>query len=118
MRDIGPVLVDASVREAAGKPVAAGEYRLAGGPSHAPRLLFYGHYDVQPADPLDQWTSAPFEPQNRGAVDGTEQIFARCAFRGKGQLMAVLEACRAVAARVSSPARGYSSNLDEKLRVR
>jgi acetylornithine deacetylase/succinyl-diaminopimelate desuccinylase-like protein len=71
--------LEAELLETAGHPVALGSWRGAG-PS-APTLLVYGHYDVQPAEPLDLWTTPPFEPTIR---DG--KIFARGAADDKGQL--------------------------------
>ncbi|KXB97977.1 MAG: peptidase M20 [Chlorobi bacterium NICIL-2] len=53
----------------------------------APTLLFYGHYDVQPVDPLDEWTSPPFEPTERDGV-----LFARGATDDKGQVFLVIKA--------------------------
>lgn len=62
----------------AGHPIVYGEYRTDPG---QPTVLVYGHYDVQPADPYDQWTSPPFEPVVR---DGN--IYARGACDDKGQV--------------------------------
>ncbi|MGF7161142.1 acetylornithine deacetylase/succinyl-diaminopimelate desuccinylase-like protein [Rhodoligotrophos appendicifer] len=85
---------DASVRPTAGRPMVVGHYNDAGG-ANTPRVLFYGHYDVQPPDPLEKWSSGPFEPQRVKRADGSEQIVGRGAADDKGQLMTFIEAVRA-----------------------
>ena len=67
-----------------GHPIVIGEWRGAPG---APTLLVYGHYDVQPPEPLEEWTSPPFEPTVR---DG--KLFARGSVDDKGQLYLHLKA--------------------------
>lgn len=62
---------------------------------HAPTLLFYGHYDVQPVEPLALWDSKPFEPEQRTRQDGMEAIFGRGTSDDKGQFLTFIEACRA-----------------------
>jgi acetylornithine deacetylase/succinyl-diaminopimelate desuccinylase-like protein len=73
-----------------GHPIVYGENLGAG--HSAPTILIYGHYDVQPAEPLSDWNSPPFEPTVRG-----DNLFARGATDMKGQVMASLNAVQAVA---------------------
>jgi acetylornithine deacetylase/succinyl-diaminopimelate desuccinylase-like protein len=83
---------EASARKALGQPIVVGHRRT--GRAGAPHVLFYGHYDVQPPDPLDLWTSPPFEPRRAPGPRG-EAIVARGASDDKGQVMTFVEACRA-----------------------
>ena len=79
--------LDAAIHETPGHPIVIGEWRGAPG---APTVLVYGHYDVQPAEPLDLWTSPPFEPTVR---DGN--IYARGSVDDKGQLFLHVKALEA-----------------------
>lgn len=82
----------AEVRETAGHPVVVA--RTAPDGSGARRLLFYGHYDVQPVDPIGLWTRDPFDPVVEDTPDGPV-IRGRGASDDKGQLMTFVEASRA-----------------------
>ena len=91
--DLASIGFDARVVPAEGRPFVVGHHHGAG--DSAPHVLFYGHYDVQPVDPIDEWTSPPFEPSLEG--DGEDAIIrARGASDDKGQLMTFVEACRAL----------------------
>jgi acetylornithine deacetylase/succinyl-diaminopimelate desuccinylase-like protein len=90
--ELAAIGFDASIRPTAGHPIVVGHDRDVAGRPHA---LFYGHYDVQPVDPLSEWSAPPFEPSLATAPDGTKQIRARGACDDKGQLMTFVEACRA-----------------------
>ena len=80
----------ADVRATGGHPAVIGKSNGTG-----PRVMFYGHYDVQPVDPLNLWEHPPFEPAVRTLPDGRKAIVARGAEDDKGQLMTFVEACRA-----------------------
>jgi acetylornithine deacetylase/succinyl-diaminopimelate desuccinylase-like protein len=75
------------IHKTPGHPIVVGEWRKAPG---KPTVLIYGHYDVQPAEPLDLWTSPPFEPTVRNG-----NVFARGSVDDKGQLFLHLKALEA-----------------------
>lgn len=91
---LNEVGIKASVRKTDGQPMVVGHYKPPGD-AELPRVLFYGHYDVQPADPLDEWDSPPFEPRITDDDDNGKIIVCRGASDDKGQFMTFLEACRA-----------------------
>ena len=80
------------ISKTAGLPGVVAQHHSAG--PDAPHVLFYGHYDVQPPDPLALWHSDPFDPQ---LVEGPrgKRIVARGAVDDKGQVVSFFEACRA-----------------------
>jgi acetylornithine deacetylase/succinyl-diaminopimelate desuccinylase-like protein len=78
-----------SISSTGGHPIVYGELIEAG--EEAPIVLVYGHYDVQPADPLDEWESDPFDPVIRG-----ENIYSRGISDMKGQICATLLAIESI----------------------
>jgi len=90
-RDLGSLGLAAELRPTPGHPVVVGK----GGNGSGPHVLFYGHYDVQPVDPLDLWEAPPFAPRLAELPGGRKIIVGRGACDDKGQLMTFIEACRA-----------------------
>ncbi len=89
VEDLKSLGVDASKRDTPMHPMVVGHVGNIG-----PHLLFYGHYDVQPVDPIELWGHDPFEPfiEDR---NGIKVIRGRGTSDDKGQLMTFMEACRA-----------------------
>jgi acetylornithine deacetylase/succinyl-diaminopimelate desuccinylase-like protein len=85
---------EASKQATGGRPVVVGHAKASR--RDAPHVMFYGHYDVQPVDPLNLWRSPPFEPKLEDGPAG-KRILARGASDDKGQVMTFIEACRAFA---------------------
>jgi acetylornithine deacetylase/succinyl-diaminopimelate desuccinylase-like protein len=80
--------LESEVVDTEGHPIVLGQWRGAG--ADAPTVLIYGHYDVQPPEPLERWISPPFEPTER---DG--RIYARGSADDKGQLYMHVKALEA-----------------------
>ena len=97
LRDLG---FEATRDDTAGRPMVIGSAKAK--TRDAPHVLFYGHYDVQPVDPLSLWTTPPFKPRLADGPNG-QRIVARGACDDKGQLMTFLEACRAYRANGGLP---------------
>lgn len=87
--DLASLGVDAEVRPTKGHPMVVGHVG-----EGAPHLLFYGHYDVQPVDPIELWHRDPFDPALEDTPNG-KVIRGRGPADDKGQLMTFVEACRA-----------------------
>lgn len=90
--DLNSIGIKAEKRLTPGHPMVVGH--IGEENADAPHVLFYGHYDVQPVDPLNLWKTPPFEPQLEETENGTV-IRGRGASDDKGQLMTFVEACRA-----------------------
>lgn len=92
VEDLRGLGIKAEKRATPGHPMVVGHVDGPGG--DAPHLLFYGHYDVQPVDPLELWQTDPFQPEIQDTDKG-RVIRGRGASDDKGQLMTFIEACRA-----------------------
>jgi len=90
----------AAIRRGAGQPLVLGEVPASSGDPSAPRVILYGHYDVQPAGDLALWTTPPFEPTVR---DGN--LYARGASDDKGNLFMLMAAVQRLAAAGGLPVR-------------
>lgn len=84
---------EASVRDTAGHPMVVAHH--AGEKADSPHVLFYGHYDVQPVDPIELWETDPFEPSIKEEASGRKIITGRGTSDDKGQLLTFVEAVRA-----------------------
>src|SRR5687768_12028372 len=91
-RTLGAAGLRASVEPTGGHPVVLARNEHKPG---RPTVLFYGHYDVQPPEPLDKWTTPPFEPTVRDDGTGHQAVYARGAVDDKGQVWCHVEAVRA-----------------------
>jgi acetylornithine deacetylase/succinyl-diaminopimelate desuccinylase-like protein len=89
--DLKSIGFDTTLRPTQGHPVVVGKANGVSGP----RIVFYGHYDVQPVDPLDLWKTPPFEPRIETLPGERKIIVGRGACDDKGQAMTFIEACRA-----------------------
>ena len=89
VNDLASIGFDATKRVTPGHPMV-----VAHGSGPGPHLMFYGHYDVQPVDPLTLWDRPPFEPELQDTPKG-QVIRGRGTSDDKGQLMTFVEACRA-----------------------
>ncbi|WP_404933928.1 dipeptidase [Nitratireductor sp. L15S-10] len=90
VEDLKTIGFEASVRDTAGHPMVVAHHDGDG-----PHVLFYGHYDVQPVDPLNLWENDPFDPAIKEIEPGRKAIVGRGSSDDKGQLMTFVEACRA-----------------------
>lgn len=92
VRDLTSLGFKASVRDTTGHPMVVAHHDAA--LADAPHVLFYGHYDVQPVDPLDLWENDPFDPAIKDIGNGRQVLTGRGTADDKGQLMTFVEACR------------------------
>jgi len=92
VKDLKSIGFKAKTIKTPGHPMVVAHHHETKG---APTVLFYGHYDVQPVDPIELWDNPPFEPKIVKGKSGTKQMVGRGTSDDKGQLMTFVEACRA-----------------------
>ena len=92
--DLRTIGFEARVAETPRHPIVVAHHP---GPDGTPHVLFYGHYDVQPVDPLHLWTNGkPFDPEIIERPDGSKMLHGRGVSDDKGQTMTFIEACRSL----------------------
>ena len=107
----GVRLIETSTAARQGHPLVYGEWMGAG--AGKPTVLLYGHYDVQPAEPLEEWLSPPFEPTERNG-----NLYARGAVDDKGQMWMHVKALESLMrAESSQDAEGARPGLPVNVRV-
>ena len=92
VNDLKAIGFTASLRDTPGHPMVVAHHD---GPAGSPHVLFYGHYDVQPVDPVELWHDDPFDMKVKEIEPGRKVITGRGSSDDKGQLMTFVEACRA-----------------------
>jgi acetylornithine deacetylase/succinyl-diaminopimelate desuccinylase-like protein len=95
VRELHGLGFTAESRPTKGLPMVVANYTSKAATKSTPHALFYGHYDVQPVDPVDLWHAPPFEPARVKGKDGVERLIGRGTADDKGQLMTFVEAARA-----------------------
>jgi acetylornithine deacetylase/succinyl-diaminopimelate desuccinylase-like protein len=95
VRELNDMGFEAQARETPKHPMVVAHYAPPGVSKSAPHVLFYGHYDVQPVDPVNLWHAPPFEPQRKKNKKGEDILVGRGTADDKGQLMTFVEAARA-----------------------
>jgi acetylornithine deacetylase/succinyl-diaminopimelate desuccinylase-like protein len=90
VKELSALGFDAMAHPTPGRPMVVAHFTPKSASAKTPHALFYGHYDVQPVDPLELWHSKPFEPEIRA-----DRLFGRGTSDDKGQLMTFVEAARA-----------------------
>jgi acetylornithine deacetylase/succinyl-diaminopimelate desuccinylase-like protein len=95
VKELNALGFKAEARKTAGQPMVVAHYTPKSAKPNAPHALFYGHYDVQPVDPLNLWNTQPFEPKRIKGTDGVERLYGRGTADDKGQFMTFVEAARA-----------------------